>query len=181
HEGGFGPLTLLDGRTVDTDRLLPAELYANERAAADLNATAGQDLTLFYGTTNQTIVHATVAGIVRDAGKAAYESRAILFMDLRRAQAAFNESGTINLIRISNRGGVADGVAYSERVTQDLRLSIATRHLLLRVDPVKADDTALAVQVGRDATDLFLVMGAFGILAGVLLIVNIFVMLAEEP
>src|SRR3989454_1131217 len=171
---------LEDGRTVDTDRLSPAELYANERAAADLNATTGQDLTLFYGTTNQTIVHATVAGIVRDAGKAAYESRAILFMDLRRAQAAFNESGTINLIRISNRGGVADGVAYSERVTQDLRLSIATRHLLLRVDPVKADDTALAVQVGRDATDLFLVMGAFGILAGVLLIVYIFVMLAEE-
>src|SRR5438093_80874 len=137
------------------------------------------DLTLFYGTTNQTIVHATVAGIVRDAGKAAYESRAILFMDLRRAQAAFNESGTINLIRVSNRGGVADGVAYSDHVTQDLRLSIATRHLLLRVEPVKADDTALAVQVGRDATDLFLVMGAFGILAGVLLIVNIFVLLAE--
>src|SRR5439155_374142 len=114
HEGGFGPLTLLDGRTVDTDRLLPAELYANERAAADLNATAGQDLTLFYGTTNQTIVHATVAGIVRDAGKAAYESRAILFMDLRRAQAAFNESGAINLIRVSNRGGIAvEGTYYA--------------------------------------------------------------------
>src|SRR3989449_2084364 len=180
HESGFGPLTLLDGRTVDTDQLLPAELYANERAAADLNATAGQDLTLFYGTTNQTIVHATLAGIVRDAGKAAYESRAILFTDLRRAQAAFNESGAINLIRVSNQGGVADGVAYSDRVTQDLRLSIATRHLLLRVEAVKADDTAQAVQVGRDATDLFLVMGAFGILAGILLIVNIFVMLAEE-
>src|SRR2546426_317051 len=180
REGGFGPLTLVDGRTVDTDRLLPAGLYANERAAADLNATAGQDLTLFYGTTNQTIVHATAAGIVRDAGKAAYHSRAILFMDLRRAQAAFNESGAINLIRVSNRGGVADGAAYSDRVTQDLRLSIATRHLLLRVEPVKADDTAQAAQVGRDATDLFLVMGAFGILAGVLLIVNIFVMLAEE-
>src|SRR5881397_3764070 len=134
REGGFGPLTLVDGRTVDTDRLSPAELYANERASADLNATAGQDLTLFYGTTNQTIVHATVAGIVRDAGKAAYESRAILFMDLRRAQAAFNESGAINLIRVSNRGGIADGVEYSDRVTQDLRLSIATRHLLLRVE-----------------------------------------------
>src|SRR6266571_3483520 len=130
HEGGFGLLTLLDGRAVDTDRLSPAELYANERATAELNATAGQDLTLFYGTTNQTIVHATVAGIVRDAGKAAYESRAILFVDLRRAQAAFNESGAINLIRVSNRGGVADGGAYSDRVTQDLRLSIATRRLL---------------------------------------------------
>src|SRR5207245_2596161 len=134
HESGFGPLTLLDGRTVDTDQLLPAELYANERAAGDLNATARQDLTLFYGTTNQTIVHGTVAGIVRDAGKAAYESRAILFVDLRRAQAAFNESGAINLIRVSNQGGVADGVAYSDRVTRDLRLSIATRHRLLRVE-----------------------------------------------
>src|SRR6266704_1254745 len=179
-ESGFGSLTTVDGRTVDTNDLAPTEIYANGRAAADLNASAGQDLTLFYGTTNQTIVHATLAGIVRDAGKAAYEGRAILFMDLRRAQAAFNESGAINLIRVSNRGGIADGVAYSDRVTQDLRLSIATRHLLLRVEAVKADDTAQAVQIGRDATDLFLVMGAFGILAGVLLIVNIFVMLAEE-
>src|SRR6266566_1488227 len=179
-ESGFGSLTTVDGRTVDTNDLAPTEVYANGRAAADLNASAGQDLTLFYGTTNQTIVHATLAGIVRDAGKAAYESRAILFMDLRRAQAAFNESGAINLIRVSNLGGVADGVTYSDRVTQDLRLSIATRHLALRVQAVKADDSASALQVGRDATDLFLVMGAFGILAGVLLIVNIFVMLAEE-
>src|SRR5436309_2875011 len=179
-EGGFGSLTTLDGRTVDTDDLTPTEVYANERAAADLNATTGQDLTLFYGTTNQTIVHAAVASIVRDTGKAAYEGSAILFMDLGRAQAAFNESGAINLIRVSNLGGVADGVAYSDRVTQDLRLSIATRHLALRVQPVKADEIAQAMQVGRDATQLFLVMGAFGILAGILLIVNIFVMLAEE-
>ncbi len=180
HEGAFGPLTTLDGRATDVDDLVPAEVFANERAAADLNATPGQDLTLFYGTTNQTLVHATVAAIMRDEGKAAYERRAILFLDLRRAQAAFNESGAINLIRVSNVGGVADGVAYSDRVTQDLRLSIATRHLALRVQDVKAGDIAQAVQVGRDATELFLVMGAFGILAGILLIVNIFVMLAEE-
>src|SRR5437870_2464983 len=179
-ESGFGSLTTVDGRTVDTNDLAPTEVYANERAVADLNATAGQDLTLFYGTTNQTIVHATLAGVVRDAGKAGYEGRAILFMDLSRAQAAFNESGAINLIRVSNVGGVADGVAYSDRVTHDLRLSITTRNLALLVQTVKADDIASALQVGRDATDLFLVMGAFGILAGVLLIVNIFVMLAEE-
>src|SRR5437870_10898177 len=116
-ESGFGSLTTVDGRTVDTNDLAPTEVYANERAVADLNASAGQDLTLFYGTTNQTIVHATLAGIVRDAGKAAYESRAILFMDLRRAQAAFNESGAINLIRVANLGGVADGGTYSDRGT----------------------------------------------------------------
>src|SRR5881296_3452201 len=180
-EGAFGPLTRLDGRPTDTNELGPVEVFANERAAADLNATPGDDLTLFYGTTNQTIVHVSVAAIVRDVGKAAYGRRAILFMDLGRAQAAFNESGAINLIRVSNVGGVAEGAASSEQVTHDLRLSIAKNHLVgLQVDPVKANAIAQAVQVGRDATDLFLVMGAFGILAGVLLIVNIFVMLAEE-
>src|SRR3989454_32181 len=106
YEGAFGPLTRLDGRTTDTNELGLTDVFANERAAADLNATPGEDLTLFYGTTNQTIVHASVAATVRDIGKAAYGRRAILFIDLGRAQAAFNESGAINLIRVSNLGGV---------------------------------------------------------------------------
>ena len=180
YEGAFGPLTTRDGRSVDTDSLRPDEVFANARAAADLNATPGQNLTLFYGTTNQTLVHANVADIVRDEGTASYERRAILFMDLRRAQSAFNENGSINLIRISNVGGVVQGVAVSDQVTQDLRLSIASHHLALRVQNAKATGIAQAVQIGRAATELFLVMGAFGILAGILLIVNIFVMLAEE-
>src|SRR2546426_2989426 len=179
-EGAFGPLTRLDGRPTDPNVLGPVQVFANERAAADLNATPGEDLTLFYGTTNQTIVHVSVAAIVRDVGKAAYGRRAILFMDLGRAQAAFNESGAINLIRVSNVGGGAEGGAAAGQGRHRLRLSIATRHLALRVHAIKADEIASAMQVGRDATDLFLVMGAFGILAGVLLIVNIFVMLAEE-
>src|SRR5256884_103024 len=180
YEGAFGPLTTRDGRSLDTGALRPDDVFANARASADLNATPGQNLTLFYGTTNQTLVYATVADIVRDEGTASYERRAILFMDLRRAQSAFNENGSINLIRVSNVGGVVDGVAVSDQVTQDLRLSIASHHLALRVQDAKASGIAQAVQIGRAATELFLVMGAFGILAGILLIVNIFVMLAEE-
>src|SRR5438445_429414 len=180
YEGAFGPLTTRDGRSLDTGALRPDDVFANARASADLNATPGQNLTLFYGTTNQTLVYATVADIVRDEGTASYERRAILFMDLRRAQSAFNENGSINLIRVSNVGGVVDGVAFSDQVTQDLRLSIASHHLALRVQDAKASGIAQAVQIGRAATELFLVMGAFGILAGILLIVNIFVMLAEE-
>src|SRR3989454_2294670 len=179
-EGAFGPLTTRDGRSLDTGALRPDDVFANARAAADLNATPGQNLTLFYGTTNQTLVHATVADVVRDEGTASYERRALLFMDLRRAQSAFSENGSINLIRVSNVGGIVEGVALSDRVTQDLRLSIASRHLALRVQDAKANGIAQAVQIGRAATELFLVMGAFGILAGILLIVNIFVMLAEE-
>src|SRR5207253_11427718 len=74
-----------------------------------------------------------------------------------------------------------EGVAFSDQVTQDLRLSIASHRLIgLIVQEAKASGIAQAIQIGRAATELFLVMGAFGILAGILLIVNIFVMLAEE-
>src|SRR3989442_278967 len=156
------------------------DVYARLDAIDELVSNTFNAQLISFSETNFTQIRADLAGVVRDAGKAGYEGRAILFMDLSRGQAAFNESGAINLIRVSNVGGVADGVAYSDRVTHDLRLSITTRNLALLVQTVKADDIASALQVGRDATDLFLVMGAFGILAGVLLIVNIFVMLAEE-
>src|SRR5881296_1164855 len=51
REAAFGPLTARDGSSVTTDSLNASAVYANERAAADLNATVGQKLTLFYGTT----------------------------------------------------------------------------------------------------------------------------------
>src|SRR5256714_1653480 len=180
YEGAFGPLTTRDGRSVDTDSLRPGEVFANSRAAAELNVTPGQDLTLVYGTTNQTLVHRTVADIVRDEGTASYERRAILFMDLRRAQSAFSENGSINLIRVSNVGGVVDGVAVSDPVTQDLRLSIASHHLALRVQEAKASGIAQAGHIRRAATELVLVMGAFRVLAGILLIASIVVMLAQQ-
>src|SRR3989441_2016309 len=67
HEGGFGPLTLLDGRTVDTDQLLPAELYANERAAGGLDATAGQEPSPGDGHRNQRAGRPPVPRVMRDA------------------------------------------------------------------------------------------------------------------
>jgi len=178
-EGGFGMLTSRSGASTDTDALAPAEVFLNDRAAAELNATAGHVLTLFFGTTNQTIVYASVKDVVRDEGKASYERRPLILMDLRHAQAAFNETGAINMVKVSNRGGATEGVGHSTEVAYDLRL--ATRgHLELEVQEVKADGVAQAERFGREAAELFLVMGAFAILAGILLIVNIFVMLAEE-
>src|SRR5438046_9024632 len=150
REAAFGPLTARDGSSVTTDSLNASAGYANERAAADLNATVGQQLTLFYGTTNQTLVHATVAAIVRDEGTAAYEHRSILFMDLRRAQAAFNESGAVNQIRVSNIGGVADGPGVAGNVTTNIRLNIAIQQLDLRLRYVTGDDIHQTVQHRAD-------------------------------
>ncbi len=179
-EGGFGSLTTVGGQTVQVNDLGASAVYVNQDAASDLNATAGQDLTLFYGTTNRTLVHVVVQDIVLSEGTAGYERDPLILMDLGQAQTAFGETGNISAIKVSNRGGVEDGVVFSDEVTQDLRLLIAQQHWNLNVDPVKQAGVDQATQVGEQATELFLVMGAFSVVAGVLLIVNIFVMLAEE-
>ncbi|HEY7587398.1 MAG TPA: FtsX-like permease family protein [Thermoplasmata archaeon] len=179
-EAGFGSMTTGGGDTVDTNDLASAHVYANGLAASDLNVTPGQDLTIFYGTTNQTLIHVTVQDIVEDRGKAAYQKGPILFMDLREAQRAFNETGSINGIKVSNRGDVEDGADLTDEVVYDLRIFIAQQHWDLSVDPVKQEGIEDASQIGEAATELFLVMGAFSVIAGVLLIVNIFVMMAEE-
>jgi putative ABC transport system permease protein len=180
EETGFGGLTTVGGQSVDVNDLRASAVFLNQDAAADLNATAGQNLTLFYGTTGQTLVHVDVQDTVLTRGKAAYEHDPIIFMGLPQAQAAFNETGRINAIKVSNRGGVEDGVDATDAVVQDLRLFIAQEHWNLGVEPVKQEGIADATAIGHQATELFLVMGAFSVVAGVLLIVNIFVMMAEE-
>jgi len=179
-EAGFGGLTTVGGQSVDVNDLALGRVYLNQDAAADLNATAGQDLTLFYGTTNKTLVHVVVQDIVRSQGKADYERDPLILMDLGQAQFAFNETGAINAIKVSNAGGVEDGVGYTDTVVEDLRLFVAQEHWNLGVEPVKQEGIDDATQIGAQATELFLVMGAFSIISGVLLIVNIFVMMAEE-
>ncbi len=186
-EAGFGKLTTVGGGAVDVNDLVPnpgnlslIPAYLNQDAAADLNASVGQELTLFYGTTNQTLVHVVVQDLVASQGKAAYQRDPLILMDLGRAQTAFNETGRINAIKVSNVGGVEDGAAATDTVVRDLRLFIAEQHMDLSVEPVKQEGIADAVSVGTQATELFLVMGAFSVVAGILLIVNIFVMMAEE-
>ncbi len=180
QEAGFGDVTDLAGAVLRTSALPAGSVYLNERAARDLNASAGQNLTLFYGTTNQTLVGATVAGVARDLGTANWDKLPIVLMGLRAAQAAFNETGAVNLVRVSNRGGVEDGLAVTDDVVRDARLVIGANRWDLAVSPVKADGVRDAEELGSDATQLFLVMGAFSVVAGLLLIVNIFVMMAEE-
>jgi len=150
-EAGFGSLTTVGGLVVDVNNLAASQVYVNQDAAADLNASSGQDLTLFYGTTSKTLVHVVVQDVVLSQGKAAYQHNPLLLMDLGQAQSAFNETGSINAIKVSNLGGVEDGVAYTDPVVQDLRLFIAQEHWNLGVDPVKQEGIADATSIGAQA------------------------------
>src|SRR5207302_9039767 len=82
------------------------------------------------------------------------------------------------IVAISNRGDVHDGVRLTGAVTTQLREAL--RDLPVNVEPTKRDVLKDAETNGRQFTQLFGGIGFFSVLAGVLLLVNIFVMLAQE-
>ncbi len=82
-------------------------------------------------------------------------------------------------ILISNRGGVEDGADLTSGVTALIDDELGTAGDL-RVEPVKQDMLDQAEVAGDEFSQLFIGIGSFAIVAGVLLLVNIFVMLAEE-
>ncbi len=179
-ESGFGGLRSLAGGTVSTADLPAGWVFLNEAAARDLNASVGNRLTLFYGTTNQTLVYAQVADVVRDEGKALYQRLSIIFLPLGEAQASFNATGRINLVKVSTPGPAIGGELRSAPLAAGLTVIVNENAWPLDVSEVKREALETAQNIAAQASELFLVMGSFAITAGVLLLVNLFVMLAEE-
>ncbi|MGK2958135.1 MAG: ABC transporter permease [Acidimicrobiales bacterium] len=82
------------------------------------------------------------------------------------------------ILAISNSGGVEEGARFTDQVRKELDRRLGD--LGVQVLPVKRDVLDTAADSSKRYGDLFAAMGAFGALAGVLLVVNLFVMLAEE-
>jgi putative ABC transport system permease protein len=83
-----------------------------------------------------------------------------------------------SLIAFSNTGGVESGAARSAtaRAVIDRRLT----GIEARARPVKRDLLDLANAAGESLTQLYFTVGMFAVAAGILLLVNVFVMLADE-
>ncbi len=82
------------------------------------------------------------------------------------------------VVAVSNLGGVEEGVRYTDLVRSELDRRLGD--LGVQVLSVKRDVLDTAADASKRYGDLFAAMGAFGALAGILLVVNLFVMLAEE-
>jgi putative ABC transport system permease protein len=82
-------------------------------------------------------------------------------------------------VAVSNRGGVEAGSALTDRVVAALENVLPASH---RPGIITAKRTALdqASASGNGFTQMFTAMGSFGVIAGLLLLVNLFVMLAAE-
>lgn len=82
------------------------------------------------------------------------------------------------LLAVSNVGGVRDGVERSDAVTASLEAALGDTPG--RITQVKKEVLADAKAFGDQFTQLFTMIGLFSIVAGVLLLINIFVMLSQE-
>jgi putative ABC transport system permease protein len=82
------------------------------------------------------------------------------------------------LIAVSNRGGVETGVSLTNAV--DRSIAVVAQGLNPQVISVKRDVLEAADRTGKGFTQMFTAMGSFGVFAGLLLLINLFVMLATE-
>lgn len=81
-------------------------------------------------------------------------------------------------LAVSNVGGVESGADRTDAVTAELEAQLGD--LAARVQPVKRDTLDQAETSAASLSQLYFTLGMFAVAAGILLLVNIFVMLTDE-
>jgi putative ABC transport system permease protein len=86
----------------------------------------------------------------------------------------------INRILISNKGDVYEGLKYTTEVVEDFENVEISHDLDFEIMLTKKDVLEDGKENIEQFSNMFLIFGTFSIIAGIILIVNIFVMLSEE-
>ena len=176
----LGAFTTTSGRNPGEPS--PGHAFLDSLAAGDLNAAPGDSLEL-YGAS---VVHTTVGAIVKDDVRGGFLTAGIsggsIFVDLATAQALENASGQVNFLSVTNAGSQTAGVGLSAAVSTQLNTTLASLPgtSALAVHKVLSDAVSSAQSASSSLTTIFLVFGLFCIVAGAMLIVGIFAMIAEE-
>ena len=147
---GFGALTLVSGGEARLEALSEGEAYVNKKAADELDAVEGDDLSIHV---EGEAAAFRVRGVVKRGGLAGEASTLIL--PLGRAQALFGREGQINSIIVSNRGDVISGAEHSEEVTRRLRVLFADPQVAAQIKELLARDEVLAAleETGKSLGD----------------------------
>ena len=159
------------------------QAYVSKSLAKELELAPGNDIAVFFQ--NQPALYRVVS-VLEDDGISGRridpdDSTGTVLLSISDAQRLMGlEESEVNAVLISNVGGVVEGNAATESVEK------ATRDLLEDAWPgpvwaIRTDkQNALSEGDGPSTGDIFLMVSSFAILAGVMLIINIYAMLAEE-
>jgi len=178
----FGGLRAVDGSPIDLAALARDEVVVSAKLAGDIDAAAGDRLTIFIADVPHVVTVATVsedsylAGTRRARGTDL--EHAGLTMPLAQLQSFLGQPDTITSVAVSNRGAERDALELSDTVTAGLRQSLAGSGL--GVDPIKQVRVDHGEETANTFTTVFVILGLFSVTSGVLLIVLIFTMLASE-
>ncbi|MFF1511258.1 ABC transporter permease [Streptomyces sp. NPDC058326] len=180
---GFGAAGGESG--IDGPNPEPGEVVINAPLAQSLRVGAGQPITLYLFGTPHTY---RVDRVVPEQGLAGVGLGGRLNRDAflapgaldAAARAAASDAGPRSVTFVSNRGGVESGNALTPQVTSDIRRALGPVAAETAIETPKQTVLRDAKQAGDSLGALFLMIGSFSIIAGALLLVNIFVMLGEE-
>ena len=176
----LGRFARSDGTSWDGARLGPTDAIINERLADAIEARIGDTLALSMGgPSGPATLLVNVSDVVQNTGRGAWNDGDNVFVRLETLQGALRAPGTINTILVANVGGVAEGYLRSDDVVREIALHLPATPSFT-ISKAKADAIDQAKQNVDQLSQLFILLGVFTIVAGVLLIINIFVMLAEE-
>ena len=170
---GFGEIKDVGGGAVSLADLGPGEVYLNDEAADELNASPGDDLLVFAADQSVPLL---VKAVVEYRGTLTEDS--VILLPLDAAQRLLDKEGLIKHIVVSNEGGALAGVKHTDAVIEALEPTLTP--LNLEADPTKEDALEFANDLGNVFASFFVTFGTFSIVAGILLIFLIFVMLAAE-
>jgi putative ABC transport system permease protein len=176
---GFEPLIDEEGLILLVEDLAEGQVYINSSLAealeVDLGGGVDDEIKMYLSPEGESL---TVAGVYEEGGNPSafdFDSGASMVMALPQLK-SLRGSDDINYILISNKGGAINGSKHSDAVMEALDLEGTD----LKAESIKKDALDAADEGGATFSTMFLVMGSFSMIAGVLLIFLIFVMLAAE-
>lgn len=183
REFGSDPeITGVEGPTPSGD-----EAVVTDALAEKLKLSKGDSITAYlYGTHTELRVGSVVEQLGIAGFWRGFESRSPNAFVAPGTIARATEAGVpteavppSTVIVVSNKGGVEDAASYSDDVADLIRAHVGSEGAV-RVETSKQDLLEVAKESGDEFSNLFLGIGTFAIIAGILLLVNIFVMLSEE-
>ncbi|HLE55295.1 MAG TPA: FtsX-like permease family protein, partial [Thermoplasmata archaeon] len=174
----LGSFVRADGTPWDGSGLGPTDAVVNQAFVNDTEATVGDTLLVFAGTSGRPLP-LQVTEIVQDAGRGAFSGGPNVFVPIETLQLALGQPGRINLITVANVGGVTQGYLRTPEAVEQLAAHLPAS-LGLTISAAKSDAVDQATENVDQLSQIFLLLGSFTVVAGILLIINIFVMLAEE-
>ena len=171
-------LRTVDGGAITRDLLVGGKAVVNEDLASSLELEVGDTFVAYPK--NAFPATLEVSAVATDEGMGNWRFADLMFVDLEYAQEGiFFAPSMINSVDVSCDGPMEEGYLVTDEAIMELKDQLPPS-AEYTYDDVKRAGVEQAEALSDMLTQLFVLMSSFTIIAGVALIVNIFVMLAEE-